>query len=155
MKKSLLGLLLAVSLVLVGCTVKTGTSLGLNIENTVFATVGADDKLTVVDTPEFNRGDQVAYVLMNVGTFKKGEDGLNKFDIDMLVTDSAGKVILNEVNLLGDAGHTALPNDIAESPYGIFVTTPELDAGKYNMKLTITDKVSGGLATSTGSLTLK
>lgn len=155
MKKYLLGLMLAVSLVLVGCTVKTGVSLGLNIEDTVFALTGADGKLTVVDTPEFNRGDEIAYILMNVGTFKKGEDGLNSFDIDMLVTDSAGKVILDEKGLLGDAGHLALPNDTAESPYGVFTTTPELEAGKYSIKLTVTDKVSGGLATSTGSLTLK
>ncbi len=49
----------------------------------------------------------------------------------------------------------ALENDRAGSPYGIFTTTPEIPVGDYSIKLTVTDKVSGGFATKTGTVTLK
>lgn len=73
----------------------------------------------------------------------------------MEVTDPDGKVILSEAGLLGDAGHIALENNSAGSPYGSCTNTAELAPGKYKFKLTIYDKIGNGRASQNAFFTLE
>lgn len=133
----------------------TSTSFLISVEDSLFARTGADGNLVRADSNVFKRGEVVNLVLLNVGKFKKGEDGKHWFDIDMEVTGPKGEVILSKQGLLGENGHILLPNDTAESPYGIFSTTEELEPGIYKMRLTIYDRVGKGKATVTKSFTLE
>jgi len=94
-------------------------------------------------------------VLVNVGPFKKGEDGLNWIEMDMEVRDPNGNIIFSEKGMLGENGHVNLPNNMATSPYGTFYTTTDLAPGKYKMTLTIYDKVGGGKASQSATFTLE
>jgi len=131
------------------------TSNGLTIEKHVFAKTNESGNLNQVDNPVFNIGEEVNYVLINVSGFKKGDDGLNWFDLDMEVTNEADSLILDQKGLLGEGGHIDLPDNIAESPYGIFSTSSVLRPGKYRIKLTITDKIGSGKASSSSTFVLK
>jgi len=128
---------------------------GLTIEKVVLAKKNKDnDKINPVDKGTFKKGDVVALVLINVGKFKKGDDGKHKFDIDMEIADAKGNLLAKKEGLLGAAGNIALSKDIAESPYGSIDTTiPQLAPGDYTIKLTIYDKIGNGRAT--GSKTFK
>jgi len=114
------------------------------------------DKIDPVSEPVFTQGDIVALVLINVGKFRKGSDGLHHFDMDMEIKNSRGRVIGSKRNLLGEGGHLLLPDDIAESPYGsIDTNVSRLQPGRYSIKLTIYDQVGGGRATSSKTFTLR
>lgn len=156
MKKFLLFFgVFALALVLTACKIETSTNFGLDIEKATFALVNEDGSLNPVDDPTFKRGDKVAYVLLNVSGFKRGADNLNSFDMDMLVTGPNDEVILDQKSMLGENGHLDLPNDTAESPYGIFTSSEALTAGEYSIKLTVTDKVDNGSATRSSTFNLQ
>lgn len=128
---------------------------GLRIERAVLAKKGADGKLEPVENGVFKRGDEVYLVLLNVGKFKQGEDGKNKFDLDLEAKDPSGKVILAKKEGLGEQGHVALPNSIAKTPYGSLITKPNMQPGKYSITLTIYDKLAGSKAIETKDFTLQ
>lgn len=129
----------------------------LRIERSVFGIKNpSTDKIEPVSEPVFAQGDIVALVLINVGKFKKGSDGLHRFDMDMEVKNSRGRVIGSKRNLLGEEGHLLLADDIAGSPYGSIDTNiVNLQPGRYSIKLTIYDKVGGGRVSSSKTFTLR
>lgn len=47
--------------------------------------------------------------------------------MDIEIKDPKGDVVLSQTGMLGEQGHLALPNDVAPSPYAVFVTTTELE----------------------------
>lgn len=145
------GLLAAILLSLCACA---PTSHELSIEKTFLAKFGKGDQLIPMKNDTFKRGDKICFVLLNVGPFKKDRDGLNNFDMDMTVTDPNGKIILSVTQMLGDQGHVALPDNIAASPYGIFSSTTSLTPGKYQIKLTIYDKIDHATGSRTTVFTL-
>ncbi len=134
---------------------ETTTSLLISVEDSLLARTGPDGNLVRVDNDVFKRGERVNLVLLNVGKFKKGDDGKHWFDIDLEVTGPKGEVVLSEKGLLGEKGHVFLPNDTAGSPYGIFSTTEGLEPGIYKMKLTIYDRIGKGKASVVKSFTLE
>ncbi|MFH1012218.1 MAG: hypothetical protein V1760_00510, partial [Candidatus Peregrinibacteria bacterium] len=133
MKKLAAILLFVSSVALMGCKVETTTSFGIDIEDTQFALVGEGGSLIPAEDPTFNLGDEIAYILKNVGPFKEGEDGLNWFDMSMVVTGPDGNEVLKQENMLGDNGRLKLPDNYASSPYGIFTSTAELAPGDYKI----------------------
>jgi hypothetical protein len=155
MKKYFLLFLLPLLLLFNCSKTETTKSFLITVEDSIFARADAEGNLSRVDSAVFKRGEAVNLVLLNVGKFKKGEDGKHWFDIDMEVIDPKGNVILSRQGLLGENGHILLPNDTAESPYGIFSTTEQIEPGIYKMKLTIYDKIGKGKATVTKSFTLE
>jgi hypothetical protein len=138
---------------MIGCQ-ETSTSFGLEIEDTVLAKKEAGTWQPVKEA-KFKKGDEIGLVLLNVKGFKKGKDGLNRIDLDVQVKGPDGEIILEKKNILGEAGHVNLKNNIAESPVGSFSTTPELESGKYTIKVTIKDKIGGGSASTSKSFTLE
>lgn len=140
---------------LISCT-STSTSKLISIEDYTFAITGDGDQLITVDDPAvFKRGDAVHLVLLYVGPFKKGDDGLNWFDLDMEITGIDDAILLSQTGLLGDGGHVALVNNMAKSPYATWTTTADIAPGKYKFKLTIYDKIGSGKATRTATFTLE
>lgn len=132
-------------------------SQGLTIEKVVLGKKNkATDKIDPVASGTFKKGDIVALVLINVGKFKKGEDGKHKFDMDMEVADGKGKLLGKKEGLLGPGGNINLPKDIAESPYGsIDTNVVKLEPGEYTIKLTIYDKIGTGRATESKTFKLE
>ena len=157
MKENLFKLLCIalMSVVLISCT-STSTSKLISMEDYTFARTGDSDQLVAVDNPAvFKRGDAVHLVLQNVGPFKKADDGLNWFDLDMEIIGPDGGILLSQTGMLGDGGHIALENNRAKSPFATCTTTPEVVPGKYKFKLTIYDKIGSGKATQTAIFTLE
>jgi hypothetical protein len=115
---------------------------GLSYKKAVFAKKNQEGSLVPIDDATFARGESVHMILLNVGKFKKGEDGKHRFDININVKNKDDKQIFHKENMLGDKGHVLLEKDIADSPYGIFYTNIEMEAGTYLMTLTIIDKIS-------------
>ena len=143
------------SVLFISCT-STSTSKLISIEDYTFARTGDGNQLVAVDNPAvFKRGEAVHLVLKNVGPFKKADDGLNWFDLDMEITGPDGGILLSQTGMLGDAGHVALENNKAKSPYATCTTAPDVAPGKYKFKLTIYDKIGSGKATQTAVFTLE
>jgi hypothetical protein len=147
--------LVLMSVVLFSCT-STSTSKLISIEDYTFARSGDSNQLVAIDNPAvFKRGDAVHLVLKNVGPFKKGDDGLNWFDLDMEITGPDGGILLSQTGMLSDGGHIALENNRAKSPYATCTTTTDVTPGKYKFKITIYDKIGSGKATQTATFTLE
>ncbi len=127
----------------------------LTVEQVLLAKDGSDGKLEPVDENIFKRGQNVNLVLVNVKGFKKGSDGKNKFDMDIQVKDTKGKVILSQNNLLGIEGHRDLPGNVARTPYGVFKTSGQLVPGEYTITLTLYDQVGEGVVTKHKTITLQ
>ena len=143
------------SAALISC-ISNSTSKLISIEDYTFASTGDGDQLITVDDPAvFKRGDAVHLVLQYVGPFKKGDDGLNWFDLDMEIIGPDDVILLSQTGMLGDGGHVALVNNMAKSPYATWTTTADIAPGKYKFKLTIYDKVGKGKASQTAAFTLE
>lgn len=128
---------------------------GLSFQTAVFARKGNDGKFEQLAEPVFSRGEVVDLIFLNVGKFVKGADGKHLFDIDMVVKNSAGETVFQEEKMLGENGHILLDNDIAESPYGMFYTSIEMEPGIYRMTLTIHDRIGNDKVSVTKPFTLK
>lgn len=127
----------------------------LSFQKAIFAKKREDGSLSPVEDAIFSRGEAVNLILLNVGKFKKGDDGKHRFDININVKDSTGKLIFEKEDMLAENGHLALENDIAKSPYGIFYSSVELDAGPYNLTLTIIDKIGNQKVSVTKAFSLE
>jgi|GEM_PF-2544127 len=129
-------------------TISSNQSTELKVEKAILGKKDkATDKITPVSTPVFKQGETIAFVFVNVGKFKKGSDGKNKFDLDMELKEANGKLVGAKKGLLGEGGHVALPNDIAKTPYASLDTSvTKLKPGEYTMNLRIRDIVGGGNA---------
>lgn len=128
---------------------------GLSYKKTIFAKEGSDGTLNPVNDAVFSRGEAVNLVFINVGKFMKDASGKHFFDIDMVVKNSEGKLILQQEKMLGEKGHIVLENDIADSPYGIFYSSLEMAPGTYYMTLTVYDKIANDKVSVTKPFTLK
>ena len=115
---------------------------GLSYGDAVFARIDEQNRLNPVESAVFQRGEAVHFVFLNVGLFKKGEDGKHAFDIDMDVKNPEGQSVLNRKAMLGENGHILLENDIAGSPYVTFESALTLPAGVYSIQMTIHDLVA-------------
>lgn len=157
-KQSYLAALIVLSILftmlLPACRASTSLSVGLSVEDTVLA-VKTDDQWNVSESNVFQRGDIVGLVMLNVSGFKKGDDNLNWMEIDVQVKGPNGEIILDEKELLGEAGHMDMENNTAESPVGSFYTTPDLDSGEYVLTVTVYDKVGKGKATHSEKIILE
>ena len=138
-----------------GCKVETTKSLGLSAKDAVFAEVNEAGKLVPVTDSVFERGDKIALVMMEVKTFKLGEDGKHWMDMDMEVTGPDGEVVLSGEGIFGEKGHIVLQNGIAKNPYGTFPSTLDNEPGEYRIKVTIKDRVGGGSVSKSKALTLE
>lgn len=127
---------------------------GLSLDDYKFASPNETGALTIKDDPFYSKGDVVCLILTNVGKFKKGVDGLNFFEMNIEVTDSDGKIVYNQKDMLGENGHVLLPNDIAVSPYGVFNSSTDMVSGRYLFKLTIYDKIGTGKLSKTVTFNL-
>jgi hypothetical protein len=136
-------------------TTASATSSQLTFQQSLLAKKTADNKVAPSKDAVFKRGDTIYFVLLNVGKFKKGNDGKNWLDMDMSVKDAKGKVIFTQKNLLGEKGKAVLENDIAPSPNGSVNTNNKVAPGVYQVTLTLYDKVAGTEISETKSFTLK
>lgn len=127
----------------------------LTFQKAVFIKKGADNKAIPVEDGIYKRGEEVVLVLVNVGKFKKGSDGKNWLDMDMLVKNPQGKVIFAKQSLLGDKGKVVLKDDIAPFPNGTINTSSKVAPGVYQLTLTVYDKIGGNQVSETKSFTLK
>lgn len=147
-------LIIGVLLLAGGCEVETSTSFGLDVQDSILAKdVGGTWE--PMDGNTFQRGDVVGIVLLNVQGFEEGEDGLNEMELDIKVTGPDGEVVLEKQNMLEEAGHVNLENNVAKTPVGSFTTTPDLEPGQYRMKVTIRDEVGGGSASKSKTFALE
>ena len=138
-----------IALTLWSCNAENkSTSFGLTVEDSFFAKLDYDGLLVAADNT-FKQGEDVVLALINVSGFKKGDDGLNSFEMEMEVYDMENKLILSLGNLLGESGHINLESNTAESPYASLTNTENLQPGKYKFSLAIYDKIGGGSATQT------
>lgn len=128
---------------------------GLSYQKALFARSESDGSLSPVAEAVFSRGETVNLVLVQVGRFKKDAAGKHFFEIGMLVKDPAGATVLQQDAMLGEKGHAALADDIAETPYGMFYSSLELAPGVYTMTLSIFDKIAGDQVSVTRPFTLK
>ena len=142
------GLIMLYLLVIGGCQVEQSVSYGgLQIEDSMLARYEGGE-WHPVDDAVFNKGDEIGLILLNVGKFSRGEDGLNWLDIDVELKDPSGKVILSEEGILGSSGKADLKDDIAPKPVGSVNTIDDMETGKYTIKVTVHDKVSGNKAST-------
>jgi hypothetical protein len=149
-------LLTAAALILLtGCKFETSTSRGISIEKSELARFDEDNQIVPAEDKTFKRGEDVHYILYNVGKFKEGEDGLHWLEMDLEVTDQDDNIILDAKEMLGENGHIKLEGGYAATPYGTFETTEDLEPGKYRIKLTIYDKVGNGKATVSSTIELE
>ncbi|MBN2698654.1 MAG: hypothetical protein JXR52_07495 [Bacteroidales bacterium] len=147
---------IAIMPLLLGTCTGTSTSKLISVEDFTFARTGAGDQLEVVSDPAvFQRGEPVHLVLQNVGPFKKDSAGLNWFDMDMEITGPDETVILSQTAMLGDAGHLALDNNRAASPYATCYNTAELAPGKYKFTIRIYDRIGKGTAKQNAFFTIE
>jgi hypothetical protein len=141
--------------VVTGCQFETSTSRGISIEESELARIDGNNQIIPAEDNTFRRGEDVHYILYNVGRFKEGEDGLHWLEMDLEVTDSEDNVILHAEEMLGENGHLKLDGGYAASPYGTFETTQDLAPGKYRIKLTIYDKVGNGKASVSSTVIIE
>jgi hypothetical protein len=118
----------------------------LAVERTVLARSTESGALQPVDGGVFKQGDVVHLVLINVRGFQAGEDGRHWYDMDVKVTGPDGHVVLSGQDVLGEAGHVALPDGVADTPYANMSSTGA-PLGKYIFTITIRDKIGGASAT--------
>lgn len=128
---------------------------GLTSNGFKFAKPNENNELIVVNDAIFEKGETVNLILLSVKGFEKGTDGLNKFEMSVEVTNSSNEVFLSEQNVLGENGHILLPNDVAESPYGVFNSNLNMQSGIYCFKIIIQDVISGKKLTQISHFKIK
>lgn len=153
MKKSI-QIVFVLCLLVSACQFETSTNLGISIEDSELARISEGEVQSSDDTV-FSAGEDINFILYNVGKFKEGEDGLHWFDMDLEVLDKNGTVLFNQTAMLGENGHLKLPNGMASSPYATFSPNKTMEAGKYRMKVSIYDKLGKGKATVNKTFSLE
>lgn len=153
--KKLCLLTVCIGILLSGCQFETSTSKGISIEKSELARIDENNQIVPAGDKTFKRGEDVHYILYNVGKFKEGEDGLHWLEMDLEVTDQDDNIILDAKEMLGENGHLKLEGGYAATPYGTFETSENLEPGKYRIKLTIYDRVGKGKATVSSTIELE
>jgi hypothetical protein len=153
--KRLCLLIVCIGILLSGCQFETSTSKGISIEKSELARIDENNQIVPAGDKTFKRGEDVHYILYNVGKFKEGEDGLHWLEMDLEVADQDDNIILDAKEMLGENGHIKLEGGYAATPYGTFETTEKLEPGRYRIKITIFDKVGNGKATVSSTVELE
>ena len=91
----------------------------------------------------YQRGDEIYFVLKNVGIFSKGTDGLNRAEMKLEVFDAIGQTITVRNNLFGISGHADFKNNTLKAPYASYTSTNSNKIGKYTIKITVYDIIKG------------
>ena len=130
---------------------------GLTMDKSQFVRLvdGMEPIFLEEEKPVFKRGERVTFAFFNVGKFKKGEDGLHWFEMDIEITGPDGEIVLTDEETMGGQGHMELENDIATTPNGVFIGGSGLEEGDYNIQLTIYDKIGGGFIAKTSTFVLE
>lgn len=115
----------------------------LTYEKPVFARVTDHGEVFFLNDPVYGAGEPVHFGLLNVGKFKRDDEGKNWVDMDMEVIGPGGFVAMQKKSLLGNGGHLVLENDTAPSPAGVFIPARDMMKGSYTFKLTVFDKIGG------------
>jgi len=131
-------------LIIHGCDAHSSAQ-KLHFQEAVLARMVAGNKLARTQNEIFKKGEQVYLVLLHVGKFKQGKDGLNWFDINAKVTAPDGEVIFSKKDMLGKRGNIKIANGIVRSPHVIFKTSDLLSSGEYKIRMTIYDKIGSGI----------
>ncbi len=117
----------------------------LTYSNYLFLRETADGRKIKADTPQFVQGEQVYFVLENVGKFETDEVGRFHANLHMRISNAEGKLVAEDYNLFGEDTtiNSMTKTGFIESPYA-FYKTDETDApGRYRFELIIVDKVAG------------
>ena len=131
---------------LFACNMNTSTSVGgLTIEDSELVRL-SNGEFFSVEEKVYTRGEDVNYMLYNVGEFTVGEEGLCWLDMDLEVTNGDGEVVFSQTELLGDNGKVALEGGYAGSPYATFTTSEQMEPGTYRIKVKIYDRQGKGKA---------
>ena len=148
-------IILFVAIFLSACNMSTSTSsMGLSIEESELARI-SEGQIFSVDDKVFTRGEDVNYILYNVGEFTVGEDGNCWLDMDLEISDMNGDVVFSKTGLLGENGKVALEAGIAGSPYATYSTTEDMEPGEFKFKLKIYDRLGKGKASVSTNFELK
>ncbi len=127
----------------------------LTYDKAVFARVLESGEIDFLDDPLYFRGEPVHFALMNVGKFKKDEEGLNWVDLDLKVVNPDGDTVMLKEGLLGKGGHLELENDTAPSPSGVYIPSRKVITGIYKVYLTIYDRIGGESVSDSGTFRLR
>ena len=151
---TILGIVLMFLSLIGGCKYEKSAHYGINAEGGGSFAKMTGDTLTPVKEPVFKRGENVYYVMFNVGPFKEGEDGKCWMDVDMRIRGPDDEIILQEEHLLGEKGRLVLQEGYAKSPFGAYETTNALKPGRYEMTVSIYDRIGEGVVTKINSFEL-
>ena len=91
----------------------------------------------------YQRGDEVYFVLKNVGKFARGKDSLNRAEMKLEVFDAIGQLVTIRNNLFGISGHADFKKNILKAPYASFSSSRNNKIGKYTIKVTVYDLIKG------------
>ena len=132
----------------------TSTSVGLTIEDSELARI-SDGQIFSAEKNIFTRGEDVNYILYNVGEFTVGEDGLCWLDMDLEIINMEGEVVFSSNELLGENGKVELEGGFAGSPYATYSTTEAMAPGEFKFKLKIYDRLGKGRASVSTTFELR
>lgn len=113
----------------------------LHIEDYDFSVMNNNTFITY-NKAIYQRGDEVYFVLKNVGPFARGKDSLNRAEMKMEILNAIGETIAYKDNLFGERGHADFSNNLLKQPYASYTTDSKDDIGKYTFKVTVYDLVS-------------
>ncbi|MCF6242435.1 MAG: hypothetical protein L3J74_13935 [Bacteroidales bacterium] len=121
---------------------KPNTNQKLHIEDYDFSVYG-NNKFIPYNKAIYQRGDDVYFVLKNVGPFARGKDSLNRAEMKMEILDAISETIAFKNNLFGERGHADFDNNLLKQPYASYSTDSKDKIGKYTFKITVYDLVRG------------
>ncbi len=101
-----------------------------------------DSGIKETEKPVYKRGDDVLFVMLNVGKFKEDTSGKHKMELRMNIKDKIGMVIEEQSNILNERGYRKLTNGIAKSPFARFKTAINDEPGTYLFTLTAVDLIA-------------
>ncbi|MBN1252600.1 MAG: hypothetical protein JXR51_00900 [Bacteroidales bacterium] len=110
----------------------------LNVEDYDFA-IMENRNFIQYNKAIYQRGDEVYFVLKNVGEFVKGADSLNNAEMKLEVYDAIGQLVMTRSNLFGSSGHANFENNILKAPYASYSSSKNDKIGKYSIKVTVYD----------------
>lgn len=98
--------------------------------------------LYISSVPVYKKGEVMLLVFQNIKGFMKGNDSLNKMELDTEFKGYDGLILFSQEKMLGERGHVNLPDNIAPEHYTTFNIPVYAKPGKYSYKIRISDLVS-------------
>ncbi len=118
------------------------TTQKLHIEDYDFSVMN-NNSFIIYNKAIYQRGDEVYFVLKNVGPFARGKDSLNRAEMKMEILNAIGETVAYKDQLFGERGHADFNNNILKQPYASYSTDQNDEIGKYTFKVTVYDLISG------------